>query len=60
MKLSPTMNEVVRYGVTAGLAYGAYTALYCPCTDPFLSCHYNEFMAATAGSVAVIVFLNYF
>ena len=60
MKLSPTMNEAVRYGVTAGLAYGALTAFYCPCNDPFLSCHFNEFMLAAATPVAVVVLLNYF
>ena len=58
MRLSDTNTEVVRYGMTASLLYGAFIVYTCPCLDPFLNCHYRDFMLAAGAPVLLCVLLN--
>ena len=51
-------TEIQRYAITGSLLYAAWTAYTCPCRDPFLSCHYQEFAVATAVPLLFVLLIN--
>jgi len=58
MLLNPAATVAVRYAITGSLLYGAYIAYTCPCST-VMSCHQNEFYAATGGPLVITLLLNY-
>jgi len=55
--------ETERIIITSSLLFGAYTTWFCPCGDPIsgeglLSCHFSEFVVATAVPLALVIYLN--
>jgi hypothetical protein len=51
-------TEIERALIVASLSYAAYTALWCPCKEPFLSCHKMQFYVAVGVPLAYVVYTN--
>ena len=51
-------TELQRYAITGSLLTAAYVAWTCPCRDPFLNCHYREFVALTAAPLLLVILTN--
>ena len=51
-------TELQRYAITGSLLAAAYVAWTCPCRDPFLNCHYKEFVALTGAPLLLVLITN--
>lgn len=50
--------EVRRYYFTGSLLLGAYISAFCPCKNPFLSCHRGVFYFLVGVPLAVAIYDN--
>lgn len=50
--------EIRRYYLTTSLLVGAYISAFCPCKNPFLSCHKGIFYFLVGVPLAVAIYDN--
>jgi hypothetical protein len=50
--------EVRRYYMSGSLLVASYLAAFCPCKDPFLSCHKGMFYFLVGLPLAIAIYDN--